>query len=181
MTQSAAFLSCRATTSRQNWPSFPSPPRKEAGATPGMPISRESNRTSRPQISRTANILMKGTITMATLEITRTQQYLTFNLDDEVFALDISQVREVLDFAPVTKVPQTPHFMRGVINLRGNVVPVVDLRAKFGIPPVMDTENTCIIIVEVEMDGETTILGALADSVKEVIDLDPTQIEPAPR
>ena len=118
---------------------------------------------------------------MATLEINRTQQYLTFNLDDEVFALDISQVREVLDFAPVTKVPQTPHFMRGVINLRGNVVPVVDLRAKFGMSPMVDTENICIIIVEVEMDGETTILGALADSVKEVIDLDPTQIEPAPR
>ncbi|GAB7027656.1 chemotaxis protein CheW [Geotalea toluenoxydans] len=108
-------------------------------------------------------------------------QYLTFTLDDEVFALDIGKVREVLDYTTVTKVPQTPEFMRGVINLRGNVVPVVDMRLKFGINATENTVNTCIIIVEVDVDGEITILGAMADSVQEVLDLEPDQIEPPPR
>ena len=110
-----------------------------------------------------------------------TTQYLTFTLDAEVFALDIGKVREVLDYTSVTKVPQTPEFMRGVINLRGNVVPVVDMRLKFGMAVTEKTVNTCIIIVEVAVDGEITILGAMADSVEEVLDLEPEQIEPAPR
>lgn len=118
---------------------------------------------------------------MSVAGITETTQYLTFKLEDEVFALDISKVREVLDFTAVTKVPRTPEFMRGVINLRGNVVPVVDMRLKFGMPKTEKTVNTCIIIVEISIEGETTILGALADSVQEVIDLEPGQIEPAPR
>jgi len=108
-------------------------------------------------------------------------QYLTFKLEDEVFALDITKVREVLDFTTVTKVPRTPDFMRGVINLRGSVVPVVDMRLKFGMSRTEQTVNTCIIIVEINLDGERLILGALADSVQEVIDLEPGQIEPAPR
>ena len=97
-----------------------------------------------------------------------TNQYLTFKLDGEIFALGIDKVREVLDFVSVTKVPQTPAFMRGVINLRGNVVPVVDMRLKFGMEKTEKTVNTCIIIAEITMDGDTTILGALADSVQEV-------------
>jgi purine-binding chemotaxis protein CheW len=109
------------------------------------------------------------------------QQYLTFQLGDEVFCLDISQVREVLDFTNITKVPRTPDFMRGVINLRGGVVPVVDLRLKFGMAKTEKTRRTCIIIVEVNVDGENTVLGALADSVEEVIEMEPGQIEPAPR
>ncbi len=113
--------------------------------------------------------------------ILETTQYLTFKLDDEVFALDISKVREVLDFTTVTKVPRTPEFMRGVINLRGSVVPVVDLRLKFGMTKTEKTVNTCIIIVEVNVDNETAILGALADSVQEVMDLEPDHIEPAPK
>lgn len=108
-------------------------------------------------------------------------QYLTFKLDDEVFSLDISKVREVLDFTDVTKVPQTPDFMRGVINLRGSVVPVADMRLKFGMAEAEPTVNTCIIIVEVVMDGEISVLGALVDSVQEVLDLEPDQIEPPPR
>ena len=118
---------------------------------------------------------------MATAGIMETTQYLTFKLDDEVFALDITKVREVLDFTTVTKVPRTPDFMRGVINLRGSVVPVVDLRLKFGMAKTEKTVNTCIIIVEVNVDNETTILGALADSVQEVMDLEPGHIEPAPK
>ncbi|MEW5747018.1 MAG: chemotaxis protein CheW [Nitrospirota bacterium] len=118
---------------------------------------------------------------MSAAGITETTQYLTFRLNEETFALDISKVREVLDFTTVTKVPQTPDFMRGVINLRGSVVPVVDMRLKFGMAMTERTVNTCIIIVEVSVDGETTILGALADSVQEVIELEPESIEPAPR
>jgi purine-binding chemotaxis protein CheW len=113
--------------------------------------------------------------------ITETAQYLTFRLDEEVFALDISQVREVLDFTAITKVPRTPEFMRGVINLRGSVVPVVDMRLKFGMTRTEQTLSTCIIIVEINVENDRLILGALADSVQEVIELGPGQIEPAPR
>jgi purine-binding chemotaxis protein CheW len=118
---------------------------------------------------------------MSIAEIEEATQHLTFKLDDEVFALDISKVREVLEYTSVTKVPQTPEFMKGVINLRGGVVPVVDLRLKFGMTEAERTVNTCIIIVEVEMDGESTVLGALADSVQEVHDFEADQIEPAPK
>ena len=98
-----------------------------------------------------------------------------------MFALDVAKVREVLDFTTITKIPRTPEFMRGVINLRGNVVPVVDLRLGFGMSKTEKTVNTCIIVVEVELEGESTVIGALADSVEEVIDLEPDQIEPPPR
>ena len=118
---------------------------------------------------------------MSIAEITEATQYLTFKLDDEVFAIDISTVREVLEYTTVTKVPRTPEFMKGVINLRGGVVPVVDLRLKFGMTEAEKTVNTCVIIVEVSVDGETAVLGALADSVQEVLDLDADQIEPAPK
>jgi purine-binding chemotaxis protein CheW len=118
---------------------------------------------------------------MSVADVTETTQYLTFNLDNEVFALDITKVREVLDFTAITRVPRTPEFMRGVINLRGSVVPVVDLRLKFGMTKTERTVNTCIIIVEVAVDNETTVLGALADSVQEVLDLEPGSIEPAPK
>ena len=118
---------------------------------------------------------------MSATGITETTQYLTFRLDEEVFALDISKVREVLDYTNITKVPRTPEFMRGVINLRGNVVPVVDMRLKFVMTKTERTVNTCIIIVEITLDGDTTVLGALADSVQEVIELGAEQIEPAPR
>jgi purine-binding chemotaxis protein CheW len=118
---------------------------------------------------------------MSGISIMETTQYLTFKLADEIFALDISKVREVLDFTTITKVPRTPEFMRGVINLRGSVVPVVDLRLKFGMPKTEQTVNTCIIITEVAVDGEPTVLGALADSVQEVMDLGADQIEPAPK
>ena len=118
---------------------------------------------------------------MSVSSITETSQYLTFKLEDEVFALDIAKVREVLDFTLVAKVPQTPEFMLGVINLRGTVVPVVDMRLKFAMTRTETTVHTCIIIVEIEIDGENTVLGALVDSVQEVMDLDPEQIEPAPR
>ena len=113
--------------------------------------------------------------------ITEIRQYLTFKLDNEVFALDVATVREVLDFTTVTKIPRTPEFMSGVINLRGSVVPVVDLRLCFQMSKTERTKNTCIIVMEVRLEGETAIIGALADSVEEVIDLEPEQIESAPK
>ena len=118
---------------------------------------------------------------MGTTGVDQIAQHLTFRLGEEVFALEISQVREVLDFTTVTKVPRMPAFIRGVINLRGTVVPVVDLRLKFGMSRTENSVNTCIIITEVTADGDTTVLGALADSVQEVLDLEPGSIAPAPR
>jgi purine-binding chemotaxis protein CheW len=117
----------------------------------------------------------------ATAAVLGTSQYLTFKLEGEVFAIDISKVREVLDFTAITKVPRMPDFMRGVINLRGSVVPIVDLRLKFGMSKTEKAVNTCIIISEVTIDNQTIVLGALADSVQEVIDLEPNHIESAPR
>lgn len=117
---------------------------------------------------------------MSVENITETTQYLTFTLAEEVFALDVAKVREILEYTTVTKVPQTPDFMRGVINLRGSVVPVIDLRLKFGMTATEQSVNTCIIVAEVEMDEETILLGALADSVQEVDEMAPGQIEAAP-
>jgi purine-binding chemotaxis protein CheW len=117
---------------------------------------------------------------MSVSTITEATQYLTFKLADEVFALDVIKIKEILEYTSVTKVPQTPDFMRGVINLRGSVVPVIDLRLKFGMTATEQTINTCIIVAEVDMEGETILLGALADSVQEVNDMEPDQIEAAP-
>jgi len=110
----------------------------------------------------------------------QTTQYLTFKLDDEVFALDVAKVREILEESSITKVPQTLDFMRGVINLRGSVVPVIDLRLKFGMSRTEKTVNTCIIVVEVQLEDEVIVLGAMADSVQEVIEMESSQIEAAP-
>ena len=118
---------------------------------------------------------------MSVAGITETTQYLTFKLGEEIFAVDVAKVREILDVSTITKVPQTPDFMRGVINLRGSVVPVVDMRLKFGMTATERTVNSCIIVMEIALDEEVTVLGSLADSVQEVLELEPDQLEPAPR
>ena len=110
-----------------------------------------------------------------------TLQYLTFGLGEEVFALETGSVREVIELVSVTRIPKTPPFMRGVINLRGHAVPVVDLRIKFDMPTVADTVNTCIIIVDVEVEGESCSMGAIVDSVREVFEMGSDQINPPPR
>ncbi|HEY9250765.1 MAG TPA: chemotaxis protein CheW [Rariglobus sp.] len=112
--------------------------------------------------------------------ITQTAQYITFKLGDESFAINVGQVREVLDLSLITKVPTAPDYMRGVVNVRGSATPVVDLRLKFGLPKAADTVNTRILVMELELDGEATVLGGIADSVHEVIELDPAQITPPP-
>ena len=112
---------------------------------------------------------------------TTAQQYLTFKLGEEMFALDVSQVREVLDVTTITKVPRAPAFMRGVINVRGSVVPVVDLRLKFDMARSERTVDTRIVVMEISLAGEITVIGALADAVHNVMDLEPGQIEAAPK
>jgi len=107
-------------------------------------------------------------------------QLLTFSLGDERYATRINQVQEVLEYTEMTRVPRSPDFMKGVINLRGNVVPVVDLRLQFGMGPCEPTIDTCIIIIEANLGDEVTLLGALADSVQEVIELDASQTRPPP-
>jgi purine-binding chemotaxis protein CheW len=112
--------------------------------------------------------------------ITEVRPYLTFKLGNEVLAIDVAKVREVLDFTTITKIPRTPDFMRGVINLRGSVVPVLDLRLAFQMEATGKTVNSCIIVVDVELEEERLVIGALADSVEEVAELEPDQIQPAP-
>lgn len=118
---------------------------------------------------------------MSVASITDTRQYLAFQLDKEVFAVDVCQVREILEFGSVTRVPKTPDYMRGVINLRGGVVPVLDLRLKFGLTASERTVDTCVIVVEVDIAQEKSIIGALVDSVQEVFELEPGQIEAPPK
>ena len=117
---------------------------------------------------------------MSVAEITETTQFLTFTLGEDIFAIDVKMAREIMDVCDVTRVPQTPDYMLGVINLRGSVVPVINMRLKFGMEDVEQTRDSCIVVVEVDVDGESVIVGALADSVREVLDLDPSQIEPPP-
>ncbi|PKN08076.1 MAG: chemotaxis protein CheW [Deltaproteobacteria bacterium HGW-Deltaproteobacteria-8] len=118
---------------------------------------------------------------MAEPNATGSSQYLNFTLGKEVFALDISSVREVLELTVITKIPRTPDFMCGVINLRGHAVPVMDMRLKFGMPASQTTVDTCIIIVEVDFEGDRIIMGGKVDSVREVFDLTAEHIETAPR
>jgi purine-binding chemotaxis protein CheW len=118
---------------------------------------------------------------MSVESIKETAQYITFKLGDELFAINVGQVREVLDLSLITKVPTAPDYMRGVVNVRGNAIPVVDLRLKFGLPKVADTLQTRIVVLELVLDGETVVLGGLADSVHEVIELEPNQINEPPR
>jgi purine-binding chemotaxis protein CheW len=113
--------------------------------------------------------------------ISQTAQYITFKLGSELFAIDVAQVREVLELPPITKVPTAPPYMRGVVNVRGKAIPVVDLRLKFGLPSAPDTVHSRIVVLELELDQETTVIGGIADSVHEVIELEPSQITPPPR
>ena len=108
-------------------------------------------------------------------------QYLGFVIADEEYAVGILKVKEILQFDAITRVPGTPQTIRGVTNVRGSVVPVIDLAVRFGLPEREVTKRTCIVIVEVDLDGEKTIMGVMADSVSQVIDLATDDIQPPPR
>lgn len=118
---------------------------------------------------------------MTVASITSTAHYITFRLGDELFAIAVADVREVLDLSIITRVPTAPPYMRGVVNVRGSAIPVVDLRLKFGLASAADTVNTRIVVLELDLDGERTIVGGIADSVHDVIELEPTQIDEPPR
>ncbi|HET7841124.1 MAG TPA: chemotaxis protein CheW [Terriglobia bacterium] len=113
-------------------------------------------------------------------EATGQSQFLTFLLADDLYAVSILRIREIIEYDTVTRVPNMPESIRGVINLRGAVVPVVDLAMRFGLRDSNVTKRTCVIIAEVEVGGERLVMGLMADSVNQVIDLPPADIEPPP-
>lgn len=118
---------------------------------------------------------------MSTIEEAVDQaQYLTFYLAGEECAIGILRVREIIEYDTLTKVPMTPPFIRGVINLRGSVVPVVDLAMKFGLPESPVSKRTCIVIAEIDLEGEKTVMGVVADAVSQVIRFSPQEIEAPP-
>lgn len=109
------------------------------------------------------------------------RQFLSFALDGEVFALDVAKVREILDRTDTTRIPRMPGYMRGALNLRGSVVPVIDLRVKFGLEPVEPTPDTCVVVIEVDVDGETAVIGGMVDAVEEVFELPEDRLEAPPK
>ena len=117
---------------------------------------------------------------MAEATMVKLFELLTFHLGEEMFAAEVDHVREVLELSDITRIPRTPDFMRGVINMRGSVVPIIDMRTKFNLPRSKETEDTCIIVIEVSIAGEIMVMGMLVDAVEEVIELEHDQIEPLP-
>lgn len=109
-----------------------------------------------------------------------TNSYLSFKLEDEIFAVEVAKVLEILEIPPITKVPKSPVYMTGVINLRGNVLPVIDTRVKFSMTPTEYTVNTCIVVFKVDMGTESITLGAMVDSVQEVLEIEQANIHPSP-
>lgn len=107
-------------------------------------------------------------------------KYLTFRLADEEYGLEILKVQEIIQLQTVTRVPRTPGYVRGVINLRGKVIPVVDLRLKFGLEGAEDTDRTCIIVVQIRQGDSVVIMGIIIDEVREVLDIAGDNIEDAP-
>lgn len=110
----------------------------------------------------------------------QSQQYLTFVLSGEVFAIGILAIKEIIEYSNPTSVPMMPDYLRGVINLRGLVVPVIDLAVRFGKSASPVTKRTCIVIVEIELDGERYDIGAMVDAVNAVVDIPAREIEPPP-
>jgi purine-binding chemotaxis protein CheW len=108
------------------------------------------------------------------------KQYLTFMLGGEMFAIGILGIKEIIEYAGLTEVPMMPECIRGVINLRGAVVPVMDLSARFGKPATAVTKRTCIVIVEVETEGERQDMGVVVDAVNAVLEIPSSEIEPPP-
>jgi purine-binding chemotaxis protein CheW len=111
---------------------------------------------------------------------TKMSSYLTFKIGEEIFAANVSKVLSILELSKITKIPRTPDYIRGVINLRGVVLPIVDLRIKFGLSITEFTSNTCILVLEIEIDKSSVKIGALVDSVQEVLEIDDNDILPAP-
>jgi purine-binding chemotaxis protein CheW len=114
-------------------------------------------------------------------EATEGVLYLTFRLERELLAFEVPKVREVLDLCPITRVPRTPDYMRGVINLRGSVIPVIDLHCKFGLSATESTIESRIVVIELQHDGEDVVVGVLTDSVHDVIEINSEHIDSSPQ
>jgi purine-binding chemotaxis protein CheW len=135
------------------------------------------------------NFVLKGNkmanVAVQTEQIKTLQEkegkYLTFALGSEEYGLEILKVREIIGYMDITAVPQTPSYVKGIVNLRGQVIPVVDLRAKFGMDTAQVTEETCIIVVEIHQNGRKLSTGIVVDHVQEVLDVDGENIEEAPQ
>ncbi len=117
---------------------------------------------------------------MENRDVIQQAPYLTFSVGDEEYGVSVLKVREILEYETVTRVPRAPSFVRGVINLRGRVVPVVDMAVRFGLHPSPVTNRTCIVIVEAELDGESVAMGLVADAVSQVVEFLPGEIEAPP-
>lgn len=117
---------------------------------------------------------------MSTEKKSKINSYLTFKLGSEYFAANVSKVLNILEMTKVTKVPKAPAYMKGVINLRGSVLPLVDTRIKFDMPETEYTTNTCILVLDIFLNNESVHVGALVDSVQEVLEIDDLNIQPPP-
>ena len=129
-------------------------------------------------MTTTANRTASATTALKVDE--RAGKYLSFRLGKEEFAIDVLRVREIMGIQEITVVPQTPVYVRGVMNLRGKVIPVVDLRLKFGLPELPYTQRTCIIVVQMEASGGKLLMGTIVDAVSEVLTLQAGDIENTP-
>jgi purine-binding chemotaxis protein CheW len=111
----------------------------------------------------------------------KTGKYLTFSLEKEEYGIGILKVKEIIGMMPITSIPRTPEFVKGVINLRGKVIPVLDLRAKFEMETIAYTERTCIIVVEIDSDEATILIGIVVDAVCEVLNIREEEVEETPK
>ena len=111
---------------------------------------------------------------------TNLRRFMTFTLADDTYGLPILKIREIISVIEITVIPRMPSFIKGVINLRGTVLPVADMRIKFGLPEIEVTKDTCILVLQITIDNEDVLLGALVDNVKEVLEIEETQIQPTP-
>lgn len=124
---------------------------------------------------------MAGTLDQAIKEtIIKTGKYLTFTLENEEYGIGILKAKEIIGMMAITSVPRTPDFVKGVINLRGKVIPVIDLRLKFNMVAIPYTDRTCVIVVEIDSDSETVLIGIVVDSVSEVLSINESEIEDSP-
>lgn len=117
---------------------------------------------------------------MSENDFSNVNSYLSFKLGEEEFAANVGKVLNILEMTKITEVPKAPNYMKGVINLRGAVLPVIDTRVKFGMSPAVYTPNTCIVVLDIDMDGESVHVGALVDSVQAVLELEKDKILPPP-
>ncbi len=124
-------------------------------------------------------MLTKTKTNTMTIEET-TKSFLSFKLGDEDFAIEVKKIMEILEVTKITKVPQAPDYLQGVVNLRGGVLPVIDAKIKFGMDPINFTVDTCILVLNININEENVVIGALVDSVSEVFEIDDNKIQPSP-